>query len=182
MASTTETEQVQISKYDNTQVKNAVDDELCRYFTAEKNYKQSHQHTDVKLLLGYASCFIAGGAVLYEYKTSFESAKQVTLACVIAFWLLQGLSLVYDYLYVKSEVFVGRNATSTLKISGTMERYSPNYELVFEYTDKSNKSAHHRVTKNVASWFKEDGTLVKERLDNDLNDALQAVTQQLHKE
>ena len=64
-------------------------------------------HTDIKLLLGYSSCLLAGGAFLFEYYTSFDEAKPILLVSVAVFWLLQAISWMYSTLIEKNEIFVG---------------------------------------------------------------------------
>lgn len=58
-------------------------------------------------MLGYVSCFIAGGAFLYEYKTSFNEALKITTVCVIAYWIIQIIALGYSYIFEKDEIFAG---------------------------------------------------------------------------
>lgn len=53
------------------------------------------------------SCFIAGGAFLYEYKTSFNEAIQVTTICVVIYWIIQATAFAYSFLAEKNEIFVG---------------------------------------------------------------------------
>ncbi|CAO3646453.1 unnamed protein product [Mucor hiemalis] len=154
------------NKFDATQLKNAVDDELARFYTTEQNFKQSHLHTDIKLLLGYVSCFIAGGAFLYEYKTSFNGP--------------------FNFVVEKNEIFVGTQkvdgkVTGTLTISGKFDKFSPKYDLTFDYTDKSTgKSSTYKVEPNVAKWFTTKGRLVTEAMDKDLTSYLTKVQASLH--
>ncbi|CAO3668197.1 unnamed protein product [Rhizopus stolonifer] len=95
------------NKYDGTQLKNAVDDEISRFYGKNQQYIQSYKHTDIKLFLGYVSCFIAGGSFYYEYKTSFREAINVTTISVIVFWILQLLIIVYTYFVENNQIFKG---------------------------------------------------------------------------
>ncbi|KAG2190352.1 hypothetical protein INT46_003206 [Mucor plumbeus] len=185
----TTNEPVQVSnKYDCTQIKNAVDDELSRYFSEDQKFNQSHVHTDIKLLLGYVSCFIAGGSFLYEYKTSFNDALTVTTICVIVYWILQTISFVYGYLVEKDELFSGikkidGKTISALKVSGKIDKYSPIYELCLNYTDISTgKTVSNKIEPNVATWFDTKGVLVKQAIDSDLNTYLSTLVQKIHQE
>ncbi|KAI8637314.1 signal peptidase complex subunit 2 [Parasitella parasitica] len=185
----TTNEPVQVSnKYDGTQIKNAVDDEISRFFSKEQNFSQSHIHTDIKLLLGYVSCFIAGGSFLYEYKTSFYDALTVTTACVIVYWTIQSISLAYGYLVEKDELFAGTKkvdgkGTSTLKVSGKIDKHSPKYQLCFNYTDiRAGKTVSYKVEPNVTAWFDTKGVLVQQAMDSDLSTYLSTLVQKLHQE
>ncbi|KAG2209828.1 hypothetical protein INT47_001977 [Mucor saturninus] len=186
---TATTEPVEVTNvYDATQLKNAVDDELARFYSKDLNFVQSHIHTDIKLLLGYVSCFIAGGAFLYEYKTSFNEALQTTTMCVIAYWIIQMVAFTYSYVYEKDEIFAGTQkvdgkVTGSLKISGKLDKFSSVYELKFTYKDKSSgKSVTNHVQPNVAKWFTTKGTLVSEIIDKDLSMYLTTLQNKLHQQ
>ncbi|ORE01984.1 microsomal signal peptidase 25 kDa subunit [Rhizopus microsporus var. microsporus] len=176
------------NKYDATQIKNAVDDEIARYYTKEQNFVQSHTHTDIRLLLGYVSCFIAGGAFYYEYKTSFREAIPVTMFSVISFWILQALAAVYQYTIEKDEVFMGSQYShgrevATLKVSGKLEKYNPKYSLKITYVDKTTtKETILKVEPNATEWFTTKGILSYEAIDNDLKKYVDTLKQQLHQE
>lgn len=43
-------------------------------------FKQIYTHTDVRLGLGWASVFVAGGTGFYGYKVEFEKSKPVVWA------------------------------------------------------------------------------------------------------
>ncbi|KAI7899097.1 microsomal signal peptidase 25 kDa subunit-domain-containing protein [Cokeromyces recurvatus] len=171
------------NKYDATQLRNAVDDELSRYYSKEQHFTQSHVHTDFKLILGFISCFIAGGAFLNEYKTSFNEALHVTTMCVIVYWILQSILLVYTYFVEKGEIFVGHQkvdgkVTGTLKISSEFDKTSPLYKLTMVYSDRvKGKTVQSVVNPNMTTWFNEKGVLIREVMDKDLNNYLLSLKQ-----
>ncbi|RCI06802.1 hypothetical protein CU098_013788 [Rhizopus stolonifer] len=146
------------NKYDGTQLKNAVDDELARFYSKKLGFEQSHTHTDVKLITGYVSCFIAAGAFWNEYKSSFTEALSVTIVCVVIYWIIQLIAVAYSYLVEKNEIFVGTQKvngkpTASLVISGKAEKYSPYYTLDFKYHDKTiNKTVHYNIKPNITTW------------------------------
>ncbi|KAI7857486.1 signal peptidase complex subunit 2 [Circinella umbellata] len=185
-------ESVEISnKFDGTQVKNAVDDQVRKYFGSEKSdYVEGHVHTDIKLLLGYSSCLLAGGAFLFEYYTSFQEAKPILLCSVIIFWLLQGVLWSYSAFVEQNEIFVGykndpktRERQGILTISSEMKRYSPTYIIQMKYQDqKLHKTTQTKLEKNVASWFTEDGVLATEIVDKDIQEQVASLLRQVHKD
>ncbi|KAL1936643.1 hypothetical protein VTP01DRAFT_777 [Rhizomucor pusillus] len=183
-------EPIQINKYDCTQLKNAIDDEVKRYYSVEEGYQEGHLHTDVKLLVGYSSCLLAGGAFLFEYYTSFEEAKPIVAVAVVVFWILQAFFWLYTTFVEKNVIYIGykQDAKSgerlgTLTVSSKMEQYSPIYEMTYEYVDSVLKKGVSRQMKtNVSTWFTEDGILVKEALDKDLKEAASGLLSQLHTE
>ncbi|KAI9253493.1 signal peptidase complex subunit 2, partial [Phascolomyces articulosus] len=153
-------------------------------------YSEGHLHTDIKLLLGYSSCVLAGGAFLFEYYTSFQEAKPILLCSVIVFWILQACSWAYSVFVEQNEIFVGyKNDSKTserqgiLTISSEMKRYSPTYIIQMQYQDqKLHKITKTKLEKNVASWFTEDGVLVAENVDKDIEEQAASLLRQIHKD
>ncbi|KAI8139035.1 signal peptidase complex subunit 2 [Fennellomyces sp. T-0311] len=184
-------EPVEISnKYDGTQIKNAVDDQVRKFLGSEEGgYKEGHVHTDIKLLLGYSSCLLAGGAFLFEYYTSFEEAKPILLVAVVVFWLLQGTSWLYGALIEQNEIFVGYKTDAKgerqgiLTVSSEMQKYSPDYTIQMQYQDQvAHKVTKIKLTKNASSWFTEDGVLATEAVNKDLKEQNESLTRQMHKD
>ncbi|KAI8357852.1 signal peptidase complex subunit 2 [Choanephora cucurbitarum] len=181
-------EPVQVTnKYDSTQLKIAVDDEIARFYSKELDWKQSHTHTDVKLISGYVSCLIAAGAFLNEYKTSFNEALPITILCVIAYWVIQLAAFAYSYFVEKNEIFVGAltkdgKTIASLVISGKANKFSPLYKLDYKFTDKLlNKTVHYKTEPNITTWFDTTGVLVKPMIQKDLSVYLENAKQSLHK-
>ncbi|SAM05393.1 hypothetical protein [Absidia glauca] len=184
-----DSEPVKVSNvYDATQLKNALDDELAKYIESTGVYSRSHQHTHVKLCLGYASVLIAAGSFLYEQKHGFHYGKFGTLGCVIAFWFLQAASVMYTYCVENNEIFVGYlykddNHVGTLSVTTHMDRHSPNYLIKYLYSDvKGRKHTRVETTASVSGWFTDDGTLVESKFDDHIKASLDSVTKSLHKD
>ncbi|KAI9021623.1 microsomal signal peptidase 25 kDa subunit-domain-containing protein [Phycomyces nitens] len=173
---------VQINKNDCVQAKNALDDEISTYF-GNNLFKEVHTHTDIKLLLGYLSCAIAGGAFLYEYKTSFQEAQSVTLVCVITFWVLQlGISA-YSSTVEKGVVFVGKNEKGTIQVKSTMEPYSPIYKLELVYKESNPpKKVTYTLSKSISSWITTKGIVDQVRFHEDLQHSLDKALSSFHRE
>ncbi|ORX60412.1 microsomal signal peptidase 25 kDa subunit [Hesseltinella vesiculosa] len=150
--------------YDGTEVKHALDDELAKYLVA-KGYPQNDQHTHVKLVLGYLSCFIAAGQFLYERKHGFDNIKYGTLGCVLFFWVLQGASWLYTQVIEKNEVFVtlfyaNKIHTGSFAISSIMKKNASDYQLETLYTNElTAKSSRSKKSTSITEFFAEDGTL-----------------------
>lgn len=94
-------------------------------------------HTDVKLLLGWASVIVAGATAFYGWKVDFEQSKPLVWAGVImcvfvirdtsnlftysslpfhSYTLLTTASTVYSFFVEKDIVFVGRRKTLAKRI------------------------------------------------------------------
>ncbi|KAJ7903775.1 microsomal signal peptidase 25 kDa subunit-domain-containing protein [Mycena olivaceomarginata] len=97
-------------------LKNACDDAVKRYLSRPELFKQIHQHTDVRLALGWLSVFVAGGTGLYGYKVEFEQSKPVVWAGLILYMLLTFAQTLYSYFVEGNIVFVGKRKTFSKRI------------------------------------------------------------------
>ncbi|KAG1445494.1 hypothetical protein G6F56_009895 [Rhizopus delemar] len=136
------------NKYDGTQLKNAVDDEISRFYGKNKQYIQSYKHTDIKLFLGYVSCFIAGGSFYYEYKTSFREAINPSVTLKISgkmgkYTSKYPLTLTYtdSKLNKSATLKVEPNVTTWFTTKGALIRSVADSELA-SYVDRLQKMLH----------------------------------------
>ncbi|KAK7021244.1 microsomal signal peptidase 25 kDa subunit-domain-containing protein [Favolaschia claudopus] len=109
-------EVVKVNNYSTTELKNACDDAVKRYLSRPELFQQNHQHTDVRLALGWLSVFVAGGTGLYGYKVEFEQSKPVVWVGLILYMLLTFTQTLYSYFIEGDIVFVGKRKTFSKRI------------------------------------------------------------------
>ncbi|KAJ7163082.1 microsomal signal peptidase 25 kDa subunit-domain-containing protein [Mycena filopes] len=109
-------EPVKVNNFNLTELKNACDDAVKRYLSRPELFKQIHQHTDVRLALGWLSVFVAGGTGLYGYKIEFEQSKPVVWVGLILYFLLTFTQTLYSYFIEGDIVFVGKRKTFSKRI------------------------------------------------------------------
>ncbi|KAJ7037788.1 microsomal signal peptidase 25 kDa subunit-domain-containing protein [Mycena alexandri] len=109
-------ELVKVNNLNLTELKNACDDAVKRYLSRPELFKQIHQHTDVRLALGWLSVFVAGGTGLYGYKIEFEQSKPVVWVGLILYFLLTFTQTLYSYFIEGDIVFVGKRKTFSKRI------------------------------------------------------------------
>ncbi|KAF7296601.1 Signal peptidase complex component [Mycena chlorophos] len=107
---------VKVNNLSATELKNACDDALKRYLSRPELFKQNHQHTDVRLVLGWLSVFVAGGTGLYGYKVEFEASKPVVWAGLILYILLTCTQTLYSYFVEGDIIYVGKRKTFSKRI------------------------------------------------------------------
>ncbi|KAF8208450.1 microsomal signal peptidase 25 kDa subunit-domain-containing protein [Mycena galopus ATCC 62051] len=107
---------VKVNHFSVTELKNACDDAVKRYLSRPELFKQIHQHTDVRLALGWLSVFVAGGTGLYGYKVEFEQSKPVVWVGLILYVLLTFTQTLYSYFVEGDIVFVGKRKTFSKRI------------------------------------------------------------------
>lgn len=72
-----------------------------QYLSRPELFKQIHQHTDVRLVLGWLGVFVAGATGLYGYKVEFEQSKPVVwtglvLCVAFVFLRLHAITLLHE--------------------------------------------------------------------------------------
>ncbi|CAO3592295.1 unnamed protein product [Absidia cylindrospora] len=139
-------------------------------------------------LLKRIAVFIAAGSFLYEREYGFDYGKFGTLGCVIAFWFLQAASFLYTRFVQNNEAFVGYlyqgdDHVGTLSVTTNMDRYSPDYNIKYMYSDLKKRKDHRvETTSTAAEWFTEDGTLVETKFNDQIKASVNSVTKHLHKD
>jgi len=180
-------DQIRVNRGNLTELKNAVDDHLKKYLTTTQGYTENHRHIDIKLSLGYISCAFASFASWYGYVNSFEESRTLTAVCVVVYFVLNGILLLYTTFVEKNTVFVGfkRDAVSKspieiLTISANLKRFSHIYELTFTsdrpIASKSSANApqsRYLLECSFGAWFDENGLLFESELERDIRDALE---------
>ncbi|KIJ36334.1 hypothetical protein M422DRAFT_76255 [Sphaerobolus stellatus SS14] len=176
-----------------TELKHTLDDALKRFLGRPDQFKTIHQHTDVRLALGWAGVFVAAGTALYGYKTEFEESKPVVWAGLILYIILTSIQTLYAYFIEGNIVYVGKRKTFAKRIETeriTIESRtqpssptsSPKYELNLSYVRSTNggKSLLHRgketAIRGYNTLFDEDGTLDQDAFENWIRDLVTKAT------
>ncbi|KAF8592007.1 hypothetical protein K439DRAFT_1656443 [Ramaria rubella] len=167
---------IKVNNANLTELKHALDDALKRVLGRPDQFKTIHQHTDVRLALGWAGVFVAAGTAGYGYKTEFEKSKPIVWAGMIIYILLTAVQTLYAYFVEGDIVYVGKRKTFAKRIETeriTVESRSqpstptspPQYTLLLAYVRSSNngKALLHRGKTHGArgynSFFDKVGTL-----------------------
>ncbi|CAB4388824.1 hypothetical protein RhiirA5_351222 [Rhizophagus irregularis] len=167
-------------------LKNACDDYIQKFFVSKANFRQNNTHTDVKLVLGYLACAFALSGGYYGHITPFNEAKEVTFICIIAYFVLNTLLILYSFIYEKEIIFVGSCVENdnkyTITIQTNTKRYSDIYNIIFEYVEKEKqdssiklKDSKYTISKSFGNWFDVKGVMDIEKFERDLSEGLEIV-------
>ncbi|KAJ7598913.1 microsomal signal peptidase 25 kDa subunit-domain-containing protein [Mycena floridula] len=173
---------VKVNNANLTELKNACDDAVKRYLGRPELFKQIHQHTDVRLALGWASVFVAAGTGFYGYKVEFEQSKPVIWLGVILYMVLTTIQTLYAYFIEGSTVFIGKRKTFSKRIvtervtlasdtEPAKGRIPPGYGLTVTYVRSTNggksllaKGKTRRVS-GYNVFFDEEGNMDQEAFE-----------------
>ncbi|KAK7048037.1 microsomal signal peptidase 25 kDa subunit-domain-containing protein, partial [Favolaschia claudopus] len=145
-------EVVKVNNYSTTELKNACDDAVKRYLSRPELFQQNHQHTDVRLALGWLSVFVAGGTGLYGYKVEFEQSKPVVWSNFVRrtdrsfsrYMLLTFTQTLYSYFIEGDIVFVGKRKTFSKRI--ITERITLSSRTIPVSSSSSNSTPSSTIT------------------------------------
>jgi len=190
---------VKVNHYNTTELKNACDDALRRYLSRPELFKQIHQHTDVRLALGWLSVFVAAGTSLYGYKIEFEKSKPVVTIGLVLYMVLTTLQTLYAYFIEGKTIFVGKRKTFSKRIiteriqlesmtippskSPLTETSSPlnapSYQLAVSYVRSTNggksllTKGRTSAAQTYSAFFDENGTMDQEAFERWLGELVE---------
>ncbi|KAG0366856.1 signal peptidase complex subunit 2 [Gamsiella multidivaricata] len=181
MTSEINTRAIKVDNSSLADLKNACDEALKEYLESKGGYKQSHRHTDTKLVLGYLGCAFAAAGSYYGYIHPFElpATKFWTLVSVVLYYLFNALMMAYAYFVERDTIFSGTkttaNGTQTISVGSNVKHYSPYYDLEIhmEFSGKTassttKKSTHQQFSTAFRYWFDEDGVLAHDLFEADI--------------
>ncbi|KAJ3068364.1 Signal peptidase complex subunit 2 [Podochytrium sp. JEL0797] len=167
-----------INNYNIAEVKHALDDAVRKILAMDHKFVENHTHTDLKLLLGFTSCFFAIGGALYGHFNDFQESKLIVLVCVVVYSILNGAMLGYGMFIEKDVVFVGTRKDPIIRtdpiekviVNAKCKKATAEYTVTVHVTGK--KELKNTMTKSFGAWFDEDGELVAENLAGDISSLL----------
>ncbi|KAG0296989.1 hypothetical protein BGZ96_008025 [Linnemannia gamsii] len=191
MTTETHPRAIKVDKSNLLDLKSACDDALKEYLETKGGYKQSHKHTDIKLVLGYLGCAFAAAGSYYGYIHPFElpATKFWTGVSVVLYYLFNVLMMVYAYFVEKDTIFTGYKSTphgtQTISVGSSVKSYNPYYDIdlimdisgqssstssagTSKTTVKGKKSTHQQFSTAFQYWFDEDGVLAQENFEADI--------------
>ncbi|TKA75353.1 hypothetical protein B0A49_04527 [Cryomyces minteri] len=150
-----------VAVYSLSDLKNTTDDALPNYLTSLK-VVQNHNHTDVRLLLGYLAVVVSGVTFYFDYTLGFDKTKYWTAWAVAAYFVLNGLFTWWIWRVEKGIVFQGSVKGQKLLLYSRTEKHIPIYHLTARYTSPSAPSLWQEVQLQApfTRWFTADGFFV----------------------
>ncbi|GJJ77338.1 signal peptidase complex subunit 2 [Entomortierella parvispora] len=181
MTSESQARAIKVDKSNLTDLKSACDDAVKEYLETKAGYRQSHKHTDIKLVIGYLGCAAAAAGSYYGYIHPFElpATKFWTFVSVALYYLSNILMMGYSYLVEKNTIFTGSKTTpkgtQTIALGSSVKSYNPYYDLDLRMdfdgaskSSKSKKSTHQQYSTAFRFWFDEDGVLAQDLFEADM--------------
>jgi len=175
---------VKVDKWDGTAVKNALDDAVRKIFVQKYQLTESHKLMDCRLAICGFAVFVAMFALVWDYLYPFPQSRPVLIVCVLTYFFMMGVLTLFTSLKEKGIFFMalqkdvaGIDPDGVWKASSYVKRFDDIYQLVINYSDGvTGNNREAKLSKSVASWFDENGTLRFELFEVDVSKLHQSLT------
>ncbi|KAI8811686.1 microsomal signal peptidase 25 kDa subunit-domain-containing protein [Cladochytrium replicatum] len=181
-----------INHYNGAEVKHTLDDAARRILVDDYTFVENYKHVDNRLLLGYLAVVCAGLGTLYSYLVPFPKCKPVLAVFVVAYFIFNGLMMLYASFVEKDTVFMGVKKDPSridpdvhATASSELKRFSTDYSLTLDISrggsnagkgkgSKSSKSSRVTLKRNIGVWFDVEGRFAADAFYRDLTSQLSA--------
>lgn len=164
---------VKIDKWDTAALKNALDDGAKKVMLDKFGFTESHRLTDGRLFICTIAVGFAMFALIWDYFNPFPESRPVLIICVLSYFFLMGVLTLYTT-YVEKGIFLvaldkdkaGVDPDNRWELSSRLKKYDDQYNLAMTFTDGTSKrSRNGQITKSVAEFFDENGTLCLDKFE-----------------
>eukprot|EP01104_Vermistella_antarctica_P003179 TRINITY_DN13350_c0_g1_i1.p1 TRINITY_DN13350_c0_g1~~TRINITY_DN13350_c0_g1_i1.p1 ORF type:complete len:179 (-),score=24.98 TRINITY_DN13350_c0_g1_i1:55-591(-) len=163
-----------VDLYNQTMIKQTLDDTVVRVVTEDRGYPEDHTFTDIKIALGI---FITGLALYTHFGLPWPDSKMIVYACVAAYglaWLLLQALFIFgigDYfLFTKAST---TNPKGGLQARSELAKYDTPYALTLVYRNDNKHQATAKL--DVTDYFTVDGDFLKARFTKEVNGLVSAL-------
>lgn len=151
---------------------------VLQVLTEGFGYVEDFSMTDIRLAICTISCCFALTALIFDYLYPFPLSRPILITCVLSYFTLMTVLTIFTTFFEKNYIMfavqkdeAGVGPDNYWRLHSTLKRYDQNYSLTIIYKDgDSKKEREQTITKSVASWFDEEGTLLMDIMEKDVQE------------
>jgi len=180
---TTDDKQIKINKWDYLALKNTLDDAVKDVFITKYNHIEDFALIDCRLLICTFAVLVAGFALAWDFFNPFPKSRFVLTGCVALYFITMGAITLYTT-YMEESIFAvtlerdesGFNADIVWEASSYIKKHTGMYHLIIVRKDSVGGDVRVReISKSVANYFDDDGTLCQDIIENEVTKIREAV-------
>lgn len=156
---------VKINKWDGAAAKNAIDDAIRKVLTEELKCKESFLLIDTKLFICALAVGVAVYALIWDYLYPFPQSKNVLAVCVLLYFMLTTILLLYTT-YVEKLVFlVVKETDGDIKrkweVTSLIQKHDDMYYMLLLMRESTGKIRQGSLKKSFAYFIDTNGMIVQ---------------------